>query len=197
MAENIDKFLLFNVKPVWKIYFPSTLTGSVYTNTSEIIIYGVDRGSLDISRNWIKVHSVEQYNQGFVATPSDFTVTIAIKEHGDAFELIRRLGMSATLFDIYCDILIIPAPEGPFTGDSSSANAWMRGFEKFIGCVVNREGQTIDVGTFPVREFEIMFLRHEIAEVDSNFNLTSSLTTKEGDGSFPDYDYSGNFIKLV
>lgn len=178
-------FLQWKVKPLWKIRFPSSKIGN---ESGSFTIYGVDRGSLDISRNWAKIHSVEQFNQGFVEQPTDFTVTIAVKEHGDAFEKLRRLAMGV-MFDVECDVYRIDATaigdlETEYSGsiDVSDYVPWMKGFEKFIGCVVNREGQTIDIGAFPVREFEIIFLEHDIKKHD-DFNSSGAL--KEGDGSYP------------
>lgn len=201
MPDNTetDKFLLFNVKPIWKLTYPSKLLGPSETKT--YVIYGVDRGSLDISRNWTKIHSVEQFNQGFVATPEDFTVTIAVKEHGEAFEALRRCGKSAMMFDIECDILrtttdgadIDYNSEGSDTDDEIDEDPWMDGFEKFIGCMIQREGQTIDPGTFPVREFEISFLRHGLKEIQSD---GTSLDFEEGDGTFPDLNVSNGKLEL-
>lgn len=186
-VENI----IFNVKPVWKLRFPSTLITDQF-DADGIIIYAVQRGSLDITRNWTVLNSVEQYRQGFIAGPPDLSITIAVREHGKAFEALRRLGKTATLFDVYCDILRVSDLPGV-----SEDDVWMRGFEEFQGCVINREGQTIDVGDFPVREFEIMFMRHALKERLADGTDGGIFT--EGDGTFPDYEYSSEtkFIKLV
>ena len=153
-------FLRWEVKPVWTVYFPSELAGGTQ---SSFTIYGVDRGSLDIARNWDKIHSVEQFNQGFVAKPEDFTFTIAIKERGDAFEKFRRLAKGGVMFDVECDLLRDTSDQ-PYGSrpeehtEDASYEPWMKGFEKYKGCVVMREGQTIELATFPVREFECEFL---------------------------------------
>lgn len=199
MPDNTekDKFLLFNVKPIWKLTYPSKLLGPSETKT--YVIYGVDRGSLDISRNWTKVHSVEQFNQGFVATPEDFSITISVKEHGEAFGALRRCGKSAMMFDIECDILRVDTSgadidyESEGSEDDLGYDPWMNGFEKFIGCMVQREGQTIDPGTFPVREFEIMFLRHSLKEIQED---GTSKDYEEGDGTFPDLSISSGKLEL-
>jgi len=180
-VDKREKAWLFNVKPIWKIEAPSERirTG---TDIFEFTIYGVDRGSMSISRNWRLIHSVEEYGQGFVASPPDLTITIAVKESGEAFEHMRRLGKTGTMFDIICDILREtenPSDEAEILG----YEPWLHGFERFEGCVINREGQTIDVGAFPVREFEIMFLRHEIME-------RSGDPLREGDGTYATYDFT-------
>jgi hypothetical protein len=182
-------FLRWEVKPIWRIYFPSSLVGG---DQSSFTIYGVDRGSLDISRNWEKIHSVEQFNQGYVVKPSDFTFTIAVKENGDAFEKLRRLGKGGQMFDVECDLLRINDQiygDRPEEHDGESGTDWMRGFEKYLGCVINREGQTVDLATFPVREFEIMFLQHAIKQIGSGDFEAEEL--REGDGRYPQLDELG------
>jgi len=182
-VQERSKYLLFNVKPIWKVRAPSQRMRLPDEDPGlEFTIYGVDRGSMSISRNWRLVHSVEEYNQGFVASPPDLTITVAVKESGEAFEHLRRLGKTGTMFDVECDILREtdnPSDEALGLG----YEPWLQGFEIFEGCVINREGQTIDVGAFPVREFEIMFLRHEIKEKDDT-------RLREGDGTYATYDFT-------
>jgi len=193
-------FLQWKVKPLWVIRFPSEKVLSTGTQKSETI-YGVDRGSLDISRNWAKIHSVERFNQGFVEQPTDFRITIAVKEHGDAFETLRRLGLGGVMFDIECDVLRKVSDEAygdlqnEYGESYSDYIPWMKGFEVFKGCMVQREGQTIDIGAFPVREFEIEFLDHAIKKVESITGSEDEWNTggdiKEGDGTYPTLEELG------
>jgi len=185
MSEHNKEFLRWEVKPIWKISFPSTLIG---TPQDTFTIFGVDRGGLDIVRNWDKIHSVEQFNQGFVAKPMDLTFTIAIKERGSAFEKVRRLSMGGILFDVECDL--IREVDSSIYGDRPEETTeqgldgyipWLDGFESYRGCIVQREGQTVELATFPVREFECEFLRHRIKE-SANFQTG---TLEEGDGTYP------------
>ena len=203
-VEEKDKFFLqWAVKPVWKCYYPSTLI--VGDGIKDFEIFGVDRGSLDINRNWAKIHSVEQFNQGFVAMPEDFVFTIAVKENGEAFEKLRRLSKGAILFDVEVDVLRKRISSGSQSGNKVDVGdlrvqykdttiegytPWMKGFEKYIGCIVNREGQTIEVGGIPIREFELTFLRHSIKPTTETLNGEALNTgdLKEGDGSYPTLD---------
>lgn len=183
-------FLRWEVKPIWKIYFPSELAGG---DQGSFTIYGVDRGSLDISRNWEKIQSVEQFNQGWIVKPTDFTFTIAVKENGDAFEKIRRLGKGGQMFDVECDLLrindqIYGDRSVEHTEDETFTN-WLQGFERYLGCVINREGQTIEQATFPVREFEIVFLQHAIKEIPTGEYEAEEL--REGDGRYPQLNELG------
>jgi len=185
-------FLLWRVKPIWRIAYPSQRIGT--QTDEEVIIYGVDRGGLEISRNWGKIHSVEEFNQGFVAMPQDFRITIAVKEHGDAYELLKRLGMGV-MFDIRCDIL---RSEGDLSEEyagsfeSSDYVPWMKGYEEYIGCMIQREGQTVDIGAFPVREFEIEFLRRKINPPDEDIpNPWNTKEIEEGAGTFPSLEELG------
>jgi len=186
MSEHNKEFLRWEVKPIWKISYPSTLIG---TPEETFTIFGVDRGGLDIVRNWEKIHSVEQFNQGFVAKPEDFTFTLASKERGEAFEKIRRLAIGGILFDVECDLLrevddsiYGDRPEETVDAGLDGYVPWLDGFEKYKGCIVQREGQTVELATFPVREFECEFLRHVIKE-SVNFNTADEL--EEGDGTYP------------
>ena len=211
MSAHNKEFLRWEVKPIWKVRYPSVLVSAVADET--FTIFGVDRGGLDIVRNWDKIHSVEQFNQGFVAKPEDFTFTIAIKERGSAFEKVRRLAMGGVLFDVSCSLVkeadetaiygdrpeesgvpeipvldddgnpVLDADGNPIVTPATPAYIpWMDGFEKYNGCIVQREGQTVELATFPVREFECEFLRHQIMK-SSNFNTAGSL--EEGDGTYP------------
>lgn len=191
MAESEKDFLQWKVKPIWKISSPSKRVLNTVTPLTQII-YGVDRGSLDISRNWIKIHSVERFNQGFVEQPTDFRITIAVKEHGDAYEFLRRLGIGGVLFDLECDVLRKTSDEAygdlenEYGETYSDYTPWMKGFEVYEGCIIQREGQTIDVGAFPVREFEIEFLKHTIKKVENQgadeWNTGGDIS--EGDGTY-------------
>lgn len=187
--EFNKEFLRWEVKPIWKISYPSTLIG---TPEETFTIFGVDRGGLDIVRNWDKIQSVEQFNQGFVAKPMDLTFTIAIKERGAAFEKLRRLAIGGVLFDVECD-LIREEDDTTIYGDRPEETTeqglenyipWLDGFEKYKGCIVQREGQNVELATFPVREFECEFLRHMIQK-SANFQAS---TLEEGDGTYPHLD---------
>jgi hypothetical protein len=189
--------LRWEVKPIWKVSYPSVKIGSP---TGNFTIFGVDRSSLDVSRNWEKINSVERFNQGFVAKPTDFTITIAVKERSEEFEKLRRLAFGAIYFDIQCDVLKrINADGAEVThGDNqhgfgdevaSSYVQWLDGFEKYIGCLVQREGQTIEIGAIPVREFEIVFLEREIK--NSISGIFNDDLISDGDGSFTDLDDLG------
>jgi len=188
MSEIVNNkdFLWWEVKPVWKVSAPSVIVG---TPTINFTIFGVERSSGEINRDWERIHSVEQFNQGFVAKPADIRFTIAVKEHGHAFEQLRRLAKGAIIFDVTCDLIRDDIAESGYYGDNKGElsdvdyTQWMDGFEKYIGCVVSRESQTIEIGAFPIREFECMALRHVILESE-NYNEDSLV---EGDGTFPDF----------
>jgi len=177
-------FLRWEVKPIWTIRVPSELVGA---EEETFTVFGVDRGSLDIVRNWDKIQSVEQFNQGFVAKPEDLTFTIAVKERGRSFEILRRLSISGVLFDVSCDLLRSgdqpygDRPEEVVDVVEPKYIPWLDGFEIYEGCVIQREGQTVELATFPVREFECEFLRRTI-QGSTNFQA-DPLT--EGDGTYP------------
>ena len=189
----------WEVKPIWKIRYKSEKIGVF---TEEFTLFGVDRGSLDVVRNWEKINSVEQFNQGFAAKPTDFTITIAMKERSASFEKLRRLDFGAIYFDVECDILLRVNADGDDITHGSNQHGfgsekeleatyvnWLDGFEKYIGCLVERTGQTVEIGTIPIREFEIVFLEREImSSISGDFNTK---LISDGDGSFPDLDELG------
>jgi len=184
MSKINKDFLRWEVKPILKVYYRSELAGG---GTKNFQIFGLDRGDLSIARNWEKIHSVEQFNQGYVAKPTDFTITIAVKEHGEAFEKLRRLSKGAIIFDIELDLVRednVAIGDRPDEYEDADLHLpWMDGFEKYKGCVVNREGSTIELATFPVREFECIFLRHTI-QVSEN-GVYGDVILEEGDGTYP------------
>lgn len=188
MSTNKD-FLRWEVKPILTIRYRSELIGG---DQSSFQIYGLDRGDLSISRNWEKIHSVEQFNQGYVSKPIDFTITIAIKEHGPAFEKLRRLASGGIMFDV--EIGLVRTTDQAY-GDRPDEHEgednyvpWMQGFEAFRGCIVTREGSAIELATFPVREFECSFLRHTILATSGVGVYQGTSELEEGDGTFPSLD---------
>ena len=187
MSLNKD-FLRWEVKPIWRVYYPSELSGG--QNQKRFEIFGVDRGGLDVVRNWAKINSVEEFGQGWVAKPEDLTFTIALKEHGESFEKMRRLDIGGVMFDVEVDL--VRETTGLEVGDRPEEHEedenyvpWLNGFEKFKGCVVNRMGQTVELAEFPVREFECVFLRRTIKE---SFNSYNTEELEEGDGTYPSLD---------
>jgi len=189
--ENITKnFGVFKVKPIWRLLTVSTLLSS--SAGLDVQLYGVDRGTLDISRNWEKVNSVEQFNQGWTQHPTDYSITIAMKTKGIPFEIMRRLEIGNVMFDIQLDVL---RSDNKVVGSLSPAEAltlelpggwvpWLAGYEIYKGCVIQRTGRTIEIGGLPVQEFECSFLRLELTEY--KFNALDVGSIESGDGSTPD-----------
>ncbi len=195
MAENNNNdFLKWEIKPVWIVVVKSEITG--VASEFEFEILGLNRSAGDISRNWEKIHSVEQFNQGRAAKPSDFTITIAIKENGSAFEAMRRISKGGIEFDIRCDIIndVSSHNDSP-TQNIAGKSVWMKGFEKFLGCVVSRESQTIEIAEFPVREFECDALRHVIMGVTVGTTTLADLI--EGDGTYPMTEAYASLVAFI
>ena len=180
--NNNNDFLRWEVKPVWIVTFKSDIIGAGAGEYSFEVL-GLNRSAGDISRNWEKLHSVEQFNQGRAAKPGDYTITLAIKENGDAFEAMRRLSKGAIEFDVRCDLIqeVTSHQDSPVV-NAAGKHVWMKGFEKFLGCVVSRESQTIEIAEMPVREFECDALRPVILGYDTVKELI------EGDGTYPSKD---------
>jgi len=195
LEKQLKHYGVFKVKPVWRVLTPSSLIGTPSLTKD---LYGVDRGGLDVVRNWEKISSVEQFNQGWADHPTDYTITIAIKTKGTPFEILRRLSAGKEMFDIELDILMDSAskPVGSHRPDEATALGlptgwvpWMVGFESYLGCVVQREGRTIEIGGLPVQEFECSFLHREIRPLEDYYGYTTS-AIEEGDGTTPSIDLS-------
>ena len=195
-------FKIWKIKPVWNILTPSELVSVIGASPITIHLFGVDRSSLDISRNWEKINSVEQYNQGWAAHPTDFTITIALKTQGKAFEAFRRLGPAKQMFDINLDVLKNSGgPLGTPTyieGTEDGFVPWMVGFETYIGCVVQREGRSVEIGGIPIQEFECTFLERRIASTKDYYGWTTTeMTEGDGIGSKVNFDdLNSNIITL-
>ena len=194
LKPDSGKFMQWRVKPVWKVIYPSEKIGE---KIGEFEIFGVDRTSLNLPKNLGRIHSVERYNQGFKELPSEYSITIAVKEHGEAIEKLRRLSAGLVMFDIRCDVLrktdesVVGDLSSEYTGSFNLDGyvPWLDGFEKYVGCVVNNEIQTVEIGEIPVREFEILFLERYILPSESgNYNDS---TTSDGSGIYPTLEELG------
>ena len=184
---NNNDFLKWDVKPIWTASYPSVIEGG--TNFQTIELFGSNRSVADIGREWEVVHSIDQFRQGYVAKPSDIRFTIAVKEQTYSFEAMRRIAIGGILFDVICDIAVDPIAGGAvgdvespqqgtwLRGPNSSGSIVIGGYEKYIGCVVVRESQTIETGEIPIREFECLALRRSISD-----GLKELI---EGDGTYP------------
>lgn len=185
MSVNDNDFMEWEVKPIFEVYYPSEMTGVDPNTQASFTVFGLERQSGEIVRNYEKIHSVEQHNQGYKKMPGDYTLTLAVKEQGDSFEKLRRLGKSGTLFDVHLNLVQnIESGDHRASEHEYAQYEWMQGFEKWIGCIIQRESQTIEIGDIPIREFECDALRHAIkgAPDTSDYATTES---EEGDGVPP------------
>ena len=183
-------FIKWDVKPIWSVSIPSEVVGTSPTISPQTIeIFGVNRTVGDIGRDWERIHSVEQFNQGYIAKPSDIRFTLAVKEQGYSFEAMRRIGIGGLLFDVICDLVIDTGTGQTVQNPQTLNNSWLQGpndqgvieiggYERYVGCIVVRESQTIEIGEIPVREFECMALRRAISD-----GLKELI---EGDGTYPE-----------
>lgn len=187
MTENDPTFLEWEVKPVFTVYYPSSMTGA--EDQSSVKIFGLERASGEIIRNWEVINSVEQHRQGYKKMPSDITITLAVKEQGKAFEILRRLGKSGTMFDVECSLVTDEETNHQGGEHDYTSYEWMQGFEQWKGCIINRESQTIEIGDIPIREFECMALRHNIQSITAGPDASEITGSgEEGDGVPPTLD---------
>lgn len=176
-----EEMLEWEVKPILKVIYPSSL---VSTETTNFLIYGLERASGEIVRNYEYINSVEQHLQGYKKMPSDLRVTIVEKEQGEAFEKLRRIGKAGELFDVVMSL--VRDQDANVEGGHDYATAeWMEGFEAWKGCIITRESQTIEIGDIPLREFECMSLRHSIKPVTASDTDYNTKEVEEGSGIPP------------
>lgn len=188
MADNPIKDLYkISIKPVWKVTVPSEISPDDYNESKgpdgTFTVYGVESGGLDINHNWEKLNSVEQYGQGWLKKPDDNTFTIAVKERGSAFENMRRISAAGLTFDVLADATTDDLKD---VSDSDRIHEWLEGLDKFTGCIVLRESQTINYGEMPIREYECGFLRHIIKSPSEGDFSAQTGGIVEGDGNFTD-----------
>jgi hypothetical protein len=181
-VNNNRDFLRWEIKPIWKVVFKSIMNGSEAA-AYEFEILGLNRSNSEITRNWEKIHSVEQFNQGRTVKPSDFIFTIAVKENGKAYEALRRLAIGGVEFDVQCDLIQdVASHSNSPVNNPANVHVWMKGFEKFYGCVITRESVPIEIATMPVREFQCDALRHGIMQYNADSDSFSEII--EGDGVY-------------
>lgn len=179
LSEN---FKTWDVKLIWLVSMPSELfTGPTEFQDESFEIYGVDRGSISISRPLTRINSLERYNQGYQHGVPDIRLTIFTKESGGSFEKLRRLATTQMPFDVS---LVLATDIDNTSEDNPQNGIWIDGYEEYLGCRVTNERTNYTVAEFPVREFECMALRRRLLkseDLEANF---SELI--EGDGSYSD-----------
>jgi hypothetical protein len=177
-----DNFKTWDVKLIWTVTMPSELFTPPSGFTPETFeIFGVDRGSISISRPLTRISSLERYNQGYQHGVPDIRLTIFTKESGTSFEKLRRLSTTQMPFDVS---LVLATDMDTSSEDNAAQGIWIDGYEEYLGCRVTNERTNYTVAEFPVREFECMALRRRLlATEDLELNL---LELMEGDGSYSD-----------
>jgi len=183
-----NNFKTWDVKLIWSVTYPSTLYDPGDVDEESFEIYGVDRGSMSISRPLTRINSLEQYNQGFQDGIPDIRVTIFTKESGPTFEKMRRLSATKIHFDVSLtlasDLIDTNLENNPHEG------IWIDGYEQFLGCRVTSERTSYAQAEFPLREFECMVLRHKIMDSNTLSTLYPDEITSEfdemieGDGTY-------------
>jgi len=177
-----DNFKTWDVKLIWTVTYPSELFSPPVNYTGDSFeIYGVDRGSISISRPLTRISSLERYNQGYQHGVPDIRLTIFTKESGVSFEKLRRLAATQQPFDVS---LVLASDMDVNLEDNPHKGIWIDGYEEYLGCRVTNERTNYTVAEFPVREFECMALRRRIKESnDLEINFDNML---EGDGNYLD-----------
>jgi len=176
-----DNFKTWDVKLLWTVTMPS----EIFTNTQEVTedsfeIFGVDRGSISISRPLARINSLEQYNQGYQDGVPDIRLTIFTKESGPSFEKMRRLSTSKIPFDV--SLILASTSDTKGLESNVHEGIWIDGYEEYLGCRVTNERTNYAVAEFPVREYEIMALRRRLKEsTDLTANFGEMI---EGDGNY-------------
>jgi len=177
-----DNFKTWDVKLIWTVTYPSELFAPISgADEDSFEIYGVDRGSISISRPLTRINSLERYNQGYQHGVPDIRLTIFTKESGASFEKLRRLSATQQPFDVS---LVLASDIDANLEDNPHKGIWIDGYEEYLGCRVTNERTNYTVAEFPVREFECMALRRRLKESDdleANFD-----TMLEGDGNYLD-----------
>ena len=177
-----DNFKTWDVKLIWTVTLPSELfTAPSGVNPDSFEIFGVDRGSISISRPLTRINSLERYNQGCQHGVPDIRLSMFTKESGAAFEKLRRLSTTQMPFDVS---LVLATDLDVNSEDNAHQGIWIDGYEEYLGCRVTNERTNYTIAEFPVREYECMALRRRLlASEDLTTNFSELI---EGDGSYSD-----------
>ena len=114
------------------------------------------------------IHSLSEHGQGFASRPGEYIVEITTKPFGDGFDILQACQNG----DRYFDIILQPLDEyegiteEQTEGLGNNPSAWSPGYEVFIGCKVNDEGERYAVGTVPTVTFTCQALRFQLGDTD-------------------------------
>lgn len=179
MVDLSNNYKSWDVKLIWSITYPSELYSSTVTEVS-FEIYGVDRGSISITRPLTRLNSLEQYNQGYIDGIPDIRVTIFTKESGPTFETMRRLAATKIPFDV--SLTLASDVDTSVLEDNPHEGIWIDGYEEYLGCRITSERTSYAQAEFPLREYECMALRRKI--MSSNDLTINFAEMTEGDGTY-------------
>jgi hypothetical protein len=125
---------------------PSAVTGETAPDSHTVAM--VDRvDGIENSYPVTRIHSIGEYNQGFVFKPPEFRGNIRVNDLSDSVKIMRFLEASREKFDI------------EITQKSPSENVWRPYMTLYKGCVIVNSGTQVMVAenTFTQWRFEAQY----------------------------------------
>lgn len=144
------------------IQYPSTWISGAEDDDNDPAIEMVDAFNPRIVTPKDPIHSLNDYNQGFVSKPPEYYVDITCKPYGAGYELL----LACQNGDRYFDIILQPlnATDNEAAEVGQPAGAWAPGYEVYKGCKVTNLSERYAYGTQPTVTFTCRALRFVLAE---------------------------------
>ena len=143
------------------IQYPSSWINDPDTDDNDPAIAMVDSFNPRIVTPKDPIHSLNDYNQGFVTKPPEYYVDITCKPFGAGYELL----LACQNGDRYFDVILVPME------DNESAvvvgtpkHAWAPQYEVYKACKVTNLSERYAMGTAPTVTFTCRALRFVLDE---------------------------------
>jgi len=111
------------------------------------------------------IHSINDYNQGFVSKPPEYYVDLTCSPYGDAYDIL----LACLNGDRYFDVVLAPVTDYTAEGIDEQdqigqpAAAWGPVFEIFKGCKITDLNERYAFGTEPTVTFTCRALRFTLS----------------------------------
>ncbi len=143
------------------IQYPSTWMTNVQDDAdNDPAIAMVDSFNPRIVTPKDPIHSLNDYNQGFVSKPAEYYVDITCKPFGDGYKLL----LACQNGDRYFDIILVPLNETQAASVGLNGSAWAPKYEVYKGCKVTNLSERYAMGTAPTVTFTCRALRFALEE---------------------------------
>ena len=114
------------------------------------------------------IHSINDYNQGFVSKPPEYYIDLTCAPYGDAYKIM----LSCLNGDRYFDVILSPVTDYSPASEAGSVGqptaSWGPALEVFKGCKITDLNERYALGTEPTVTFTCRALRFTLSVDDVN-----------------------------